>query len=195
MTEQCVLTRHNVGSTQTCIHGDATRFAIEWKPARDADASHFQGHFSYWIGGQRFGASGRTVDLNEVIGGLRYPTWDNGNRYNDRFEGLNGRTLYQLLQAGMYEGHPALLAVADEEQWPRFDLTIETDVLGELRLFLVDFDECSLLLVGQQSRANPQQYHYIMTQRLEVGEADSVFDDTLYHLLLTEAQLSGASLD
>lgn len=134
------------------IHGNKERFAIQWELHTDSCGKWMYGQICYWIQGQRVGDYNIITSLADVLTSLMYPVGDCGRRVGGRLCTLNGKDAYNTLHAALFEGDPSLADEANGDTWARFDVSLLCDVFTGWRLYILDCESDSRLLVGHRPK-------------------------------------------
>ena len=158
------------------IHGDKTRFAIQWELNSDHAGHWLLGKVCFWIGGMMVGDYDSGATLSDVLVGLKYPVGDCGNRRSERFCKMEPGDAFATIYAGLREYEEPLSSIVDDESWARFDVAIGVDVFDRWQLYIFDFDGYSRLLVGRYCR-DSEKCVFQMEQRLRVGEYDQIITE------------------
>jgi immunity protein 42 of polymorphic toxin system len=158
------------------IHGDKTRFAIQWELNSDHAGHWLLGKVCFWIGGMMVGDYDSGATLSDVLVELKYPVGDCGNRRSERFCKMEPGDAFATIHAGLHEYEEPLSSIVDDESWARFDVLIPVDVLVRWELYLFDCDVASRLLVGHYAPGS-EKCVFQMEQRLRVGEYDQIITE------------------
>ena len=156
------------------IHGDVTRFGIQWELETDPAGHYLLGKMCFWVANNRVGNYELGTALSDVLMSLTYLVGDCGNRRGARFCRLSSEDAFTLLHRGLFDSDPSLSDMVEDESWGRFSVSLPVDVFDDWRLYLLDCESCSRLLVGHRSPKS-DEFVFLMEESLAVG----VFDRTI----------------
>lgn len=118
--------------------GNCDRFGIMYALHPESTEHLRFGRVSFYAGGQQIGDLGELICLTDLLGELKYPIGDCGNRGSDRFCALTPEAAFRSLHAALFEGESSENDSANVEMWARFNVSIGVDVFRKWRLYLVD---------------------------------------------------------
>jgi len=155
------------------IHGDASRFAVQWELNDDPAGHYLLGKMCFWVGNKRVGNYELGTALSDVLVNLTYLVGDCGNRRADQHCHLTSEDTFSLLQRGLFDPEPSLSHVVEEGSWARFNISLPVDIFDGWRLYLIDCELRSRLLVGHWSEES-DEFVFLMEGSLPIGEFDRV---------------------
>jgi hypothetical protein len=155
------------------LHGDKTRFAIQWELDADPVGHFLLGKMCFWVANTVIGNYESRTTLSDVLAELVYPVSDCGKRRGDQFCHLSAEDAFSMLHRGLFESDPSLCRTVEDESWARFDVSIFVDTFQRWRLYLVDCEFGSRFLVAHIPKES-DHFEFVMEQSLRVGEFDQV---------------------
>lgn len=137
------------------IVGDRKRFAIEYELDNEYGGAWLFGKICYWVFDRCIGNYDLGTSLRDVLFQMTLIIKDSGKRMNDDLFALKANDLYRRLNEALY-GTKAESSKYDqlaiEQTWARFDVTMPVDVFDGCKIFLIENQEKSRLIIKQLNR-------------------------------------------
>jgi hypothetical protein len=155
------------------ILGDITRFAIQWELDPNQEGKYLLGRICFWVGSIRIGNYEIGTALSDVLVNLAHIIGDCGKRSGDRFCHLSPENAFSLLHKGLFHSDSSLSQIVEDESWARFCVSLPVDIFDNWRLYLVDCESRSRLLVGCMHEES-DTFEFLLEKSLLIGEFDRI---------------------
>lgn len=120
------------------IFGQKERVAVQFDVDKMERNEWLFGKFCYWICGVQVGNYERGVSLSVALSGFTRVVKDNGKRQAGELFDLAAPDVFERLERGLTGADDRLAAIADEEQWARYDLTNVADGFDGWTVYLLE---------------------------------------------------------
>ncbi|WP_242772456.1 Imm42 family immunity protein [Brevibacillus parabrevis] len=153
--------------------GEPAKFAIEFELDQNYGGVWLFGRICYWIANEQIGEYEMGTSLRDVLFALDSIKNDTGNRVSNALFSLDATILYNSLNKALYESSEpsAINTMVKEEACARFNITLPVDVFDPWKIFLVENQEESRLLLKKNDSGPQQQICEIFLRK---GEFDDV---------------------
>lgn len=160
--------------------GNKEKFAIQYE-VTGAINQFLYGKMCYWIQGRQFGKYEEII-LSDTLSSITTIVKDNGNRMHENFFILDMKEVFHLLSgAAFWEDNGEIEKRANEEQWARFNISIDVGTLVHVFAFLIDSNENARLIFTDNTKKCFQTYverGYIDTLFLQLyNELNLIYDE------------------
>ena len=149
------------------ILGNKEKFAIQYE-VTGAINQFLYGKMCYWVQGRQLGEY-EEILLSDCLIFLPTIVRDSGNRMHENFFIMDMKEVFHLLSgAAFWEDNGEIVKRANEEQWARFNISIDVGTLGHVFIFLIDSNENARLIFTDNIEKCFQTY-------VERGYIDKLF--------------------
>lgn len=148
------------------IFGEKERVAVQFDVDKIENNDLLFGKFCYWVCGVQLGNYDSGVSLSVALSGLTRVVKDNGKRHAGALFDLEVRDLFERLEGGLTGANDRLAAIADEQQWARYDLTNVADGFDGWAVYLLERDGIARFVIRPPSSDELQEF------RLAEGDFD-----------------------
>ena len=151
------------------LHGDKTRFAIEFELNEQPGGSWMFGRFCYWIGGEQVGDFDEGTSLRDVLFSMRYIIADAGKRTAPSLARCDKKVIFRVIQDSLNESGNDITRLIPDELMPAcFDVCPHVDIFNAWHIYLVDTQNLSKVVYSADGGNN------VETVELARGEFDTI---------------------
>jgi hypothetical protein len=160
--------------------GNKNTFGLEYH-ILESDKYNLIGSAFYWINNYRIGNDLKVGLLNDLISCFVDILRDSGKRFHEEFFKINSDDFFETVDKTLFDYNDIqYVNRANEEQWARFNIRPEVVMFDGWKVYQVDFDETSRILVKNK------EYETLQDFFLQKGIVDRILYESYTELLSIE---------
>lgn len=158
------------------VIGNRSRLAVEFE-MNDPDQNVLKSLY-LWINNEKFGGKEGWLSVRDVVFVMEEAMMYKGRRNDPDLFLLSGAEAFYRLHAALYEGESEWEAIANREEWARFQIAMSIGELGDYQIFLIENEllrKGRIWIADVTSRDSDME---VKEHELSYGEFDQVLSLT-----------------